>query len=124
MENKASQLFLLVVSGGEYSDSWSYNICLYDSLEKAEKIAEQANELMKLYSEKSSANYDKFRGNRSVSSVIRDSDWESKSAALLLAKKTLEAEYYEKLHKLIGVSADDVLYRWDSTFHVEQIPCL
>ena len=42
----------------------------------------------------------------------------------LLLTKEVESEYYEKVEKIIGASVEGVWYRWDSTFHVEQIPYL
>lgn len=123
MENEVTHLYLLVESGGSYSDAWSNNICFYDSLEKAENIATQANELTKIYGEKNSALYTE-RGHQSISTATQDPEWRTKAEAFLLLTKEVESEYYEKVEKIIGASVEGVWYRWDSTFHVEQIPYL
>lgn len=119
MENDVTHLFLLVESGGDYSDSWSNNICFYDSREKAEDIASKANDLVKIYAEKNSALYKSH-----VHPKREDPDWKQKIEYFCSLTKANENEFFAAIDSLIGTPTSGSYYRYDCVFSVEEIPYL
>jgi len=119
METNVTHLFLLVESGGEYSESWSKNICFYDSREKAEDIASKANELVKIYEEKYSELY-----KSSVHPKREDPDWKQKIEYFCSLKNAIENEFFAAIDSLIGIQTTGNYYRYDCVFSIEEIPYL
>lgn len=119
MVTNVTYMYLLVESGGDYSDQWSNNICFYDSSEKAENIASQANEIVKLYREKHSDLYkDRIHPTR------EDPQWKEKIEAFCKLSQAVDHELRDKLNELIGLETKDNWFRYDCQFSVEHIPYL